>query len=208
MERRVRASLAMTREATFNRLLDRAREGDSCAHKELLPVVYEQLRDLARVMMNQERTGHTLQPTAVVNEACLRLIATDTSVEYQNRLHFFRLAAREMRRVLIEHARARNCQKREGAHERISLTGFTLIIEDNTIDLLALEEAMIHLAEVDPVKVEIIEMRYFGGLTNAEIAEVVGVTTRTIERKWEVARRRLSLLLDSHDGRAGSREGA
>ncbi len=198
----------MTTDAGFNRLLDKARAGDGCAHDQLLPIVYDQLRDLARAMMNRERTGHTLQPTAVVNEACLRLITTDTAVEYQNRLHFFRLAAREMRRVLIEHARARNRQKREGAHDRISLTGFTLIIEDNTIDLLALEEAMIHLAEVDPVKVEIIEMRYFGGMTNAEIAEVLGVTTRTIERKWEVARRRLSLLLFSHEGRAESREGA
>ncbi len=179
-----------------NNLLGKARCGDQSATEQLLPTVYEELRELARAMMGHERTGHTLQPTAVVNEACLRLISSDSEVEYHNRLHFFRLAAREMRRVLVEHARSRNRIKREGSHERVSFTSFTLVMEDNTIDLLALEAALNQLAEIDPIKVEIIEMRYFGGMTNAEIADVLEVTTRTVERKWEVARRRLSILID------------
>lgn len=189
----------MKSESVSNEILGQARRGDQPATEQLLPTVYEELRELARAMMGRERTGHTLQPTAVVNEACLRLISSDSEVEYHNRLHFFRLAAREMRRVLVEHARARNRAKREGSHERVSFTSFTLVIEDNTIDLLALEAALNQLAEIDPVKVEIIEMRYFGGMTNVEIADVLEITTRTVERKWEVARRRLSVLIDGEN---------
>ncbi len=193
----------MAPDATIHKVLNRSRCGDEQATAQILPMVYDELRDLARAMMTSERTGHTLQPTAVVNEACLKLISSESSMEHENRLHFFRLAAREMRRVLIEHARSRNRLKREGQHDRVPLADITLVIEENTIDLLSLEEALTRLAEIDPAKAEIVEMRYFGGLTNAEIAEIQDVTTRTVERKWEVARRRLLVLID---GRATGAE--
>lgn len=186
----------MSPEDAFNELLTKAREGDREAKAKLLPIVYDELRDLARMMMRAERGNHTLQPTAVVNEACLRLISADSPLDYHNRLHFVRLAAREMRRVLIEHARARGRDKRGGAYEHVSVIGCTVTVEDNMVDLLALEDALTQLASIDPVKADIVEMRYFGGMTNSEVADTLGVTQRTIERKWNVARRRLAILID------------
>jgi RNA polymerase sigma factor (TIGR02999 family) len=160
-------------------------QGDEKARDELLPLVYEQLRRIAHYRLRGERAGHTLQTADLINEAYLRLV--EQSVTWQSRAHFFGIAARLMRHILVDKARARNRIKRGGDFQQISLTAAEGAQEDSA-DLLKLHEALENLAEVDPQRSQIVELRFFGGLTVAETAEVMGISAPTVERGWRAAR--------------------
>jgi RNA polymerase sigma factor (TIGR02999 family) len=160
-------------------------EGDEAARDALIPVVYQHLHRIARQYLRRERAGHTLQTTALINEAYLRLV--EQSVPWQNRNHFFGIAARLMRQILVDHARARQRLKRGENPHQISLTAAGDTPEQGA-DLLALNEALETLAQVDPQRAEIVELRFFGGLTIDETAQVMHVSTPTVERGWRAAR--------------------
>ncbi len=168
-------------------LLARASSGDSAATDELFPVVYKELRALAAHHLDQERVGHTLQPTALVHEAYLRLVGPDQGA-WQNRAHFFGAAATAIRRILIEHARGRGRAKRGGGAPRESLDGLESTTPGLDIDLLDLHESLERLEAVDAAKARTVELRYFGGLSLEETALVLGVSIPTVSRHWEFAR--------------------
>jgi RNA polymerase sigma factor (TIGR02999 family) len=161
--------------------------GDANAPARLMPFVYDELRRLARIFLARESGAHTLQPTALVHEAYLRLV-DQRSVRWQNRAHFYGLAASMMRRVLIDHARAHAAEKRGGAAQHLSLDDVQVPLEQRAAGLLALDEALERLGQMDERKCKIVEMRFFGGLSDEEIAEVLKVTTRTVLRDWKKAR--------------------
>jgi RNA polymerase sigma-70 factor (ECF subfamily) len=161
--------------------------GDVNAPERLMPYVYDELRRLARAFLARERGNHTLQPTALVNEAYLRLV-DQTRVDWQNRAHFYGIAATMMRRVLIDHARAHATDKRGGAAIHLSLNDLQVPLEQRAASLVALDEALDKLAQFDERKCKVVELRFFGGLADEEIAKVLGVTTRTVLRDWKVAR--------------------
>ncbi|HMF55567.1 MAG TPA: sigma-70 family RNA polymerase sigma factor [Pyrinomonadaceae bacterium] len=162
--------------------------GDHAALNQLMPLVYDELRKLASSYLRRERVDHTLQPTALVNEAYLRLI-DQTNVQWQNRAQFFGIAANLMRQILVDHARQHNAEKRGGAdRHRLSLTHADLKPEQPEIDLLALNEALEELARLDTKQARIVELKFFGGLTIEETAEVMGISHATIERDWKMAR--------------------
>jgi RNA polymerase sigma-70 factor (ECF subfamily) len=161
--------------------------GDANAPARLMPFVYDELRRLARTFLARERGAHTLQPTALVHEAYLRLV-DQRSVKWQNRAHFYGLAASMMRRVLIDHARAHATGKRGGAALHLSLDDVQVPLEQRAAGLLALDEALERLAQIDERKCKIVEMRFFGGLSDEEIAEVLEISTRTVLRDWKTAR--------------------
>jgi RNA polymerase sigma factor (TIGR02999 family) len=160
--------------------------GDRAALDELTPLVYDELRRLARRYMRREGPGHTLQPSALVNEAFLRLV-DQRDVRWQSRAHFFGVAAQLMRRVLIDAARRHASGKRGGGTLRVSVSEAAGVAEQAS-EMLALDRALDGLAEMDPRKGRIVEMKFFGGLTTEEVAEVLGVTPRTIEREWRAAK--------------------
>lgn len=162
------------------------REGDAAALNRLAPVVESELRQLARLYLSKEAPGHTLQPTALINEAYLRLIEWNT-VEWQSRTHFYAVAAKMMRRVLVNQAIARRRYKRGGSAVLVSLTEAGGMAE-RTADLAALDEALIALEKLDERKSRLVELRYFGGLTAEETAEVLGISMRTVHREWDLAR--------------------
>ena len=164
------------------------RGGDERARDRLFAVVHPHLRDLASRFLRQERRDHTLEPNALVNELCVRLLGAEP-ITYQDRTHFFAIAAQTMRRILIDHARARVADKRGGVQQRVSLSG----VEDwNPVtqneDLLALDSALGKLETIDPRAARVVELRFFGGLTEDEIAEVQGVSVITVKRDWKAAR--------------------
>lgn len=161
--------------------------GDRQAPARLMPFVYDELRRQARNYLAKEREAHTLQPTALVHEAYLRLV-DQTRISWQNRAHFYGVASSMMRRVLIDHARAHTREKRGGAAVRLSIEDVQIPLEQRAADLVALDEALDELAKFDERKCRIIEMRFFGGLSDEEIAEVLGVSTRTVLRDWKTAR--------------------
>ena len=155
---------------------------------KLYPLVYDELRRLAFYYMRQERTNHTLQPTALVHEAYIKLI-DQTQVKWQNRAHFFGIAANIMRRILVDYARQHKAEKRGGAAEKMPLEEEILIVsEGKSAELLALDEALENLAKLDPQKSKIVELRYFGGLSVEETAEVLGVSEITVKRHWRMAK--------------------
>jgi RNA polymerase sigma factor (TIGR02999 family) len=160
--------------------------GDPRALERLMPLVYGELRKLAASYLRRERSDHTLQPTALVHEAYLRLV-DQRGVDWHNRAHFFGIAARMMRRILVDHARRRQAAKRDGAAYRISGSG-DLVEAGHDPDLLALNSALDGLEALDPRQARIIELRFFGGLTVEETAEVVGISTATVKREWQTAR--------------------
>lgn len=160
--------------------------GNQTALEEFIPVVQAELNRLARSYLRRERPGHTLQTGALVNEAFLHLI--DQRVSWQNRAHFFGIAAQLMRRVLVEHARRRQRDKRGGAWQRVSLGDATETAITTEADLVALDDALRTLAEFDPQQSRVVELRYFGGLTIEETAEVLGISHATVEREWRTAR--------------------
>lgn len=161
--------------------------GDRDAPERLMPLVYDEMRRLARSFLARERDGHTFQPTALVNEAYLRLV-DQTRVNWQNRAHFYGIASSMMRRVLIDHARAHATEKRGGVAVHLSIDDVQVPVEKRAASFLALDEALEKLAQMDERKARIVEMRFFGGLSDEEIAEVLGVSSRTVLRDWKTAR--------------------
>ena len=168
-------------------LLSAVKAGDRSAVEKLLPIVYDELRRRAASLMRREREGHTLQPTALVHEAFVQLVQQDR-VDWQGRAHFFAVAAQLMRRILVDHARGRLRDKRGGGAVRISLDeGLGLSVERDA-DVVALDDALKSLAAVDARQAELVEMRFFGGLSVEEVAAVLGVSKRTVEAEWTVTK--------------------
>lgn len=162
--------------------------GTNNAHERLMPLVYAELRRLARHYLRKERSGHTLQPTALVHEAYLKLI-DQTRVSWQNRAHFYGVAAQLMRRILVDHARAAAAEKRGGDATRFTLDEARLQLrQQKSVDLIALDEVLQRLAKIDARKSRVVEMRFFGGLREDEIAECLGVSTKTVTRDWQMAK--------------------
>jgi len=182
----------------ITRLLVAWGEGDEAALDELTPLVYEELHRLAHYYMSGERAGHTLQTTALVNEAYLRLIDWK-NVQWQNRAHFFAVSAQLMRRILVDFARARGYDKRGGGVRAEALDEAALVTDEKGTDLVALDEALGALAELDERQARIVELRFFGGLTNEEVAEVLKVSEGTVRRDWSLARAWLHRELSGND---------
>ena len=168
-------------------LLIRLTDGDGAVLDDLLPLVYAELRRLAASYLRRERQGHTLQPTALVHEAYMRMI-DQTQVEWQNRAHFFGVAAQMMRRILVDHARSQQAEKRGGEFQKLSLDENIDVSGERAADLVALDDALARLAELDPQKSRIVELRFFGGLSVEETAEVLGVSAPTVKRQWRMAK--------------------
>ncbi len=172
----------------ITRLLVNWGTGDQAALEELMPLVYSELRRLAGNYLRRERAEHTLQPTALVNEAYLKLV-DQKNAKWQNRAHFFGIAAQLMRRILVDHARQHQAVKRGGPEQqRISITNAERLVEQPEVDLLALNEALDELARMDPQQGRIVELKFFGGLSIEEIAEVLSIGHATVERDWKMAR--------------------
>jgi RNA polymerase sigma factor (TIGR02999 family) len=169
------------------RLLIAYSNGDRRALHELWPLVYDELRRIAASYLRAERRDHTLQPTALVHEAYLRLV-NQHSVNWRNRAQFYSLSAKMMRRILINYAVARRAGKRGGGAEQIALDEAAVSLDELHVDLLALDEALAALAGLDAEKARLVEMKFFAGMTTREISEVVGRSTATIEREWAFAR--------------------
>jgi RNA polymerase sigma-70 factor, ECF subfamily len=161
--------------------------GDEAALHQLVPLVESELRRLAGAYMARERTGHTLQPTALVNEAFLRLVDVQ-DVRWHGRAHFFGIAARLMRRVLVDHARARGFQKRGGGAHAVPLEDAILVSRAPDVALLDLDHALDQLAALDDRKARVVEMRFFGGMTVEETADALGVSSDTVKRDWRLAK--------------------
>src|SRR5947207_4746505 len=161
--------------------------GNPQALESLLPLVYNELHRLAVSFFGRERAGHTLQPTALVNEVYLRLVKQD-QVDWHNRAQFFAIAAQMMRRILVSHARARQAAKRGGAEERVTLDEGMAAAPERDVNLLNLDEALTKLETIDPHKSRMVELRFFSGLSVEETAQVMGVSPRTVDRQWHTAK--------------------
>ena len=168
------------------RLLIAWRQGEQAALDELIPLVYGELRRIATHYLRRERRGHTLQTSALVNEAFLRLI--DQTVDWRNRAQFFGISAQLMRQILVDHARHRGRAKRGGEQLHVELEEALDVAQTRDTDLVALDEALSALAQLDQQQSRVVELRYFGGLTIAETAEVLGVSSSTVVREWDLAR--------------------
>lgn len=169
------------------RLLRDAQQGNRQSLDELLPLVYDELKRIAAYKISLERPNHTLQATALVHEAYMRLI-DQHSVNWSNRAHFFAIASEMMRRILVNHAESRNAKKRNEGQTMISLDVIDDVAADSEVDLIFLDNALKELAEFDPTQARVVELKFFGGLTNEETAEVLGVSERTVKREWRMAR--------------------
>lgn len=176
-----------TRPGDVSRLLALWSSGDEGARDELIPLVYGELRKLAGHYMRKERPEHSLQATALVNEAYLRIV-DQSEVQWQNRAQFFALSSQIMRRILVDHARRRNYAKRGGGAKRTFLDEATLLSTQRAPDVVALDEALTRLTEIDPRRSRVVELKYFGGMTFEEIAEVLNVSPITVRRDWTTAR--------------------
>jgi RNA polymerase sigma factor (TIGR02999 family) len=169
-------------------ILMRIESGDPSAPDQLLPLVYDELRKLAAARLAMERAGHTLQTTALVHEAYLRLVSGDHVQQWKNRRHFFAAAAEAMRRILIEHARRQATAKRGGHHRRLEFQQDMLWDDGRSAQLLALDEALAELAKYDAQAAELVKLRYFAGLTHSDAAEVMQIGRRTADRLWALAK--------------------
>jgi RNA polymerase sigma factor (TIGR02999 family) len=169
------------------RLLKDWCQGDQAALDRLMPLVHDELHRLAHRYMARERVGHTLQTTALVNEAYLRLVDA-SQVEWQNRAHFFAISANLMRRILVDFARSRGYRKRGGNVHKVELDEGRIASPRQSADLVALDDALDALAAIDPRQAQVVEMRFFGGLGEEEAAEVLGVSSRTVKRDWAMAK--------------------
>ena len=177
----------MNPQAEITDLLIAWREGDAVSLDRLTDLVYEELRRIARHHRLAERNDHTLTPTALVHEAFMRLVALDR-IEWRDRAHFFGVASTVMRRVLVDHARRYRAAKREGRLQRVDLDNADIAIEQHSDELLAIDDALVRLAEVDPRLARIVECRYFAGMKDEDTAEVLGISLRTVRRDWAKAR--------------------
>jgi RNA polymerase sigma factor (TIGR02999 family) len=169
-------------------ILKRIEAGDAAATDQLLPLVYDELRKLAMARLEAESAGHSLSATALVHEAYLRLVGPADDARWENRGHFFAAAAEAMRRLLVEHARSRKRLKRGGGQQQISLEAAESLLKSPSEDLVALDEALTRLAAVDPLKADVVKLRFFGGLTMPEIARTLDLSLSTVERHWTFAR--------------------
>lgn len=179
--------MAIHRTGGVTELLQAWGRGDLRARDDVLPLVYEELRRRAAAYLRRERTDHTLQPTALVHEAYLRLVRQDL-VTWQNRAHFFGVAAQMMRRILVDHARALKAAKRPDAKLRVMVDHAVAAVEQPDYELVLLDQVLDELAAVDPRLGQIVELRYFVGLTEQEIADILAVSRSTITREWQTAR--------------------
>ncbi len=178
--------MTVPREAPVSELLIRLRQGDSDALSVLVPLVYSELRRIARAYLQRQPPGHTLQSGGLVNELYLKLI--DIEMDWQNRAHFFGVAAKVMRGILVDHARGRHAGKRGGGAIRVSLNENLVKQEERDVDLIVLDDCLKKLALLDPRQAEIVELRFFGGLSIEETAEAIGVSPATVKREWAMAR--------------------
>jgi len=176
----------MTSPHQITGLLQSWSHGDDAALAALTPRVLADLRILARAYMRRERPDHSLQATGLVNECYLRLLQT-RNIDWQNRAHFFALSARLMRRILVDFARSRQYSKRGGGAEHVTIDEQQLVVEPGR-DLVALDDALTALAAIDERKSQVVEMRFFGGLTNEEAADVLGMSAKTVMREWQLAK--------------------
>lgn len=190
----------MSETAPITKLLRQAREGDARAMHELMPLLYDELRRLAGGQMRGERQGHTLQPTALVHDAYVRLV--DMEIDWQDRHHFFAMAARTMRRILVEHARARQRHKRGGGAVRVALDDLELAAPEAGADILRLHDALSRFSEIDERRAEALELHYFGGLSYSEIARARGASEATVKRDLRFARAWLLDALSEPEGPA------
>ncbi|MHC4910264.1 MAG: sigma-70 family RNA polymerase sigma factor [Planctomycetota bacterium] len=178
----------MTSEQTqVTQLLGKVRNGDRAALDALLPVVYEDLHEMAERFMRRENRGHTLQPTAIVHEAYLRLV-DQRAAHFDDRAHFYAAAATLIRRILVDHARARQAAKRGGDWRRLTIEAGPEAADSSPIDLIALEEALDRLAELNPRQARIVELRFYGGLTTDQAATVLDLSKRSADRSWQGAK--------------------
>ena len=176
-----------SRQQEVTGLLLEWRRGDQVALDRLIPLVYKELRRIAGAQLGRERAGHSLQPTALVHEAYLRLVRVDR-MTITGRAHFLALAAQLMRQVLVDHARRKKAGKRGGPAAIVGLEGLAQVVEPPGVDMLALDEALTEMASFDPRQHNIVELKFFGGLTIDEVAEAVSVSPATVEREWAIAK--------------------
>lgn len=180
--------MLMTSESDVTQMLQAWRQGDQAAGERLLPIVYAELHRRAAAAMRREDAGHTLQATALVHEAYMRLV-DQRQAQWQNRGQFYGIAAQLMRRILIDHAREHLAAKRGGGAKRVTLSGVDVAADsDDAIDILALNDAMIRLATLDERQAKVVELRYFGGLSVEEVAETLEISPATVKREWATAR--------------------
>jgi RNA polymerase sigma-70 factor (ECF subfamily) len=177
----------MSQPGEITQLLIQLRNGDRNVEDQLIPLVYEELRRLARYYMRGERPNHTLEPTALVNEAYLRLVR-QREVDWQSRAHFFAMSARLMRRILVDHARKRNARGRPSQQCVVPIEEVMADSGQDLTDILVFDDALNRLAEQYPRQARVVEMRFFGGLSEAEIAEALGISVRTVKSDWRSAR--------------------
>ena len=169
-------------------ILSAIEQGDPHAAEKLLPLVYDELRRLATQKLAQEKPGQTLQATALVHEAYVRLVDSERARDWNGRTHFFRAAAEAMRRILVDQARQKHCQKRGGAWRQVELEGPAEVAEDPSDDVVAVHETLELFAQHDPVKAELVKLRYFAGLSVEEAADLLGVSRATADRYWRYAK--------------------
>ena len=172
----------------LTRVLDRAQNGDSQAAEELLPLVYDELRRVAAARMANGAPGHTLQPTALVHEAWLRLLGKDGEARFQNRTHFFAAAAEAMRHILIDRARRKLALRHGGGQQRVDADELEIAAPADDDELLAVNDALERLAQADPAKAKLVKLRYFVGMTVEEAAAALGISEPTAKRRWALAR--------------------
>jgi RNA polymerase sigma-70 factor, ECF subfamily len=181
-------------------LMDWTGNGNAQALEELTPIVYGELRKLALSYLRRERSDHTLQPTALIHEAYLRLVDQNVP-QWRSRSHFFGVAAQLMRQILVDHARARSAAKRGGGHHKLSLDAGVQYSDDRPEELVALDDALTDLAKLDPRKAKVVELRYFGGLSVEETAEALGVSVATVGRELRFAEAWLHKLITGEERR-------
>ena len=189
-------------QSQITQILRAAKEGDAQVASELLPLVYDALRKLAEARMARLPPHTTLQPTALVHEAYLRLVGNDDDGAWKNRRHFFGAAAQAMRRILVEHARRKASLKKGGDRKKVHIDAVDLFIEEPAEDILALDEALDLLADEDPTKARIVELRYFAGLTREETASTLGLALRTCDRMWRYSLARLQQFMSESGERS------
>jgi RNA polymerase sigma factor (TIGR02999 family) len=187
-----------SRSSRVTQLLEKFEPGDRRAEEQLFADVYTELRALAARYLHRERKSHTLQPTALVHEAYLKLVG-QTRVDWQGRAHFLAIAAHVMRQILVDHARRHRAARRGGNRHRIAFDDNLVIESDRNVDLLAIEDALTKLTKLDPRQAQMVELRFFGGLSIAEVAKVMGISKRSVEREWTMIRAWLRRELSRSD---------